>query len=68
MTCWTLSERDEDTTAVKFNPDVPPTMSVLEEGNLEALEKDLKKSNKERWAWRYRHCRARWTPTRDSKF
>ena len=48
MTCWTLSERFEDTTAVKFNPDVPPRMSVLEEGNLEALENDLNENNKER--------------------
>ena len=48
MNCWTLSERDEDTTAAKFNPDIPPTMPVLEEGNLEALERDLKEKNKGR--------------------
>ena len=48
MNCWTLSERDEDNTAIKFNPDVPPTMPMLEEGNLEALENDLNENNKER--------------------
>ena len=48
MNCWTLSERDEESTVAKFNPHVPPTMPVLEEGHLEALERDLKENKKGR--------------------